>query len=307
MPSDGLCHADFDWPKDLLPELHSMRLANTPMHTAAGGGDCRRITALAGCGVDVNCPNIVGDTPLHWAVRNRRLQASTRLLELGGDVTRSNDKGITVRKDVLMYMDLLEQECVKRKVVELAQQPPRTASRAAPGSLPGDSSPDNMQSPRGAKASGSRSHSSSSSSSSSRSESVHADQMCNNSLVSGAGELDIGMQRALKTMYVEGPQTPAPSPRGERTIDTSKYTRPWSPLNEACPSPSSPPAMVQPSAICSETPERESGQNPRDCNPDDVHNLASPHHQSSTHPIRYACMQVDAWARNIPGVRWWHS
>ena len=52
---------------------------------------------------------------------------------------------------------------------------------------------------------------------------------------------------------------------------------------------------------------RESGLNPRDCNPDDEHNLSSSHDQSSTHPIRYACMQVDAWASNIPGVRWWNS
>ena len=69
------------------------------------------------------------------------------------------------------------------------------------------------------------------------------------------------------------------------------------------------PLLGQAACVQAETPERESGQNPRDCNcnPDDVHNLASPHDQSSTHPIRYACMQVDAWASNIPGVRWWYS
>lgn len=89
------------------------------MHTAAGQGDSRRVTSLAGYGVDVNCQNIVGDTPLHWAVRNRRLGTSTRLLELGADVGRSNDEGVTVRKDVLVYMDLLQQECIKRKLVEL--------------------------------------------------------------------------------------------------------------------------------------------------------------------------------------------
>ena len=115
----GLCHPDFDWPRDLLSDLHSLRLPNSPMHTAAGQGDSRRVTSLAGYGVDVNCQNIVGDTPLHWAVRNRRLGTSTRLLELGADVGRSNDEGVTVGKDVLMYMDLLQQECIKRKLVEL--------------------------------------------------------------------------------------------------------------------------------------------------------------------------------------------
>ena len=66
--SECLCHPDFDWPPDLVSDLHLLRLPNSPMHTAAGLGDSRRVTSLAGYGVDVNCPNVVGDTPLHWAV-----------------------------------------------------------------------------------------------------------------------------------------------------------------------------------------------------------------------------------------------
>jgi len=126
--SECLCHPDFDWPPDLVSDLHLLRLPNSPMHTAAGLGDSRRVTSLAGYGVDVNCPNVVGDTPLHWAVRNRRLSASTRLLELGADLMRSNDKGVTARMDLMTYMDLVQQEQIKRKLIELSQQ-----ARAAGG------------------------------------------------------------------------------------------------------------------------------------------------------------------------------
>ena len=124
------------------------------MHTAAGSGDSRRVTSLAGYGVDVNCQNIVGDTPLHWAVRNRRLGTSTRLLELGADVLRSNDEGVTVGKDVVVYMDLLQQECIKRKLVELAQQPNRHKPWQAKS---GASSPD-CQSPRSSSSSNTSFH-----------------------------------------------------------------------------------------------------------------------------------------------------
>ena len=55
-------------------------------------------------------------------MRNRRLATSTRLLELGADVMRCNDQGVSVRKDVLVHMDLVQQEMIKRKLVELAQQ-----------------------------------------------------------------------------------------------------------------------------------------------------------------------------------------
>eukprot|EP00277_Geminigera_cryophila_P000200 CAMPEP_0179425986 /NCGR_PEP_ID=MMETSP0799-20121207/12478_1 /TAXON_ID=46947 /ORGANISM="Geminigera cryophila, Strain CCMP2564" /LENGTH=462 /DNA_ID=CAMNT_0021200669 /DNA_START=48 /DNA_END=1433 /DNA_ORIENTATION=+ len=157
MASDGLCHPDFDWPPDLLRDLHSLRMPNSPMHTAAGAGDKRRVTFLAGCGVDVNCQNSFGDTPLHWAVRNRRLGTSTRLLELGADVMRSNDSAVTVRKDVLMYMDVLQQECIQRKLEELIALQPARAAASSP----------KAHSPRAAA------HSSSSSSSSSLLSDAH--------------------------------------------------------------------------------------------------------------------------------------
>jgi hypothetical protein len=35
---------------------------------------------------------------------------------------RCNDQGVSVRKDVLVHMDLVQQEMIKRKLVELAQQ-----------------------------------------------------------------------------------------------------------------------------------------------------------------------------------------
>ena len=120
--SDGICHPDFDWPPDILQELHTLRLPNSPMHTAAGIGDSKRVSNLVSIGVDVNCPNDVGDTPLHWAVRNRRLHTSTVLLELGADVMKSNRFGVTACKEMLTYMDNMQQECLEKKILEISNQ-----------------------------------------------------------------------------------------------------------------------------------------------------------------------------------------
>ena len=233
---------------------------------------------------------------MYRAVRNRRLATSTRLLELGADVSRCNDNGVTVRKDVVMYMDLLQQECIKRKLVELAQQPARMVSRAAKAGagihLSGTTSPD-TDSPR---AVGAPVHSG------------DAHMLCKLAASMNANELS----DAKKTIYRRTPShgsaviTPPRSPR----VNTAAMAQVHG-VSHAV-SPRSPSAtaqlLLQSSCVQAESSEADthSGQNPRDCNPDDVSNLSSPHDQSCT-PIRYACMQVDAWASNIPGVRWWHS
>jgi hypothetical protein len=84
---------------------------------------------------------------------------------------------------------------------------------------------------------------------------------------------------------------------GEKDLSVRSLVDLITPVNNVAPSPCSPPALGRGGGQLNETPERESsGQNPRDCNPDDVHNLASTHDQSSTHPIRYACMQVSLYS-----------
>ena len=290
--SECLCHPDFDWPADLVSDLHLLRLPNSPMHTAAGLGDSRRVTSLAGYGVDVNCPNIVGDTPLHWAVRNRRLGASTRLLELGADMMRSNDKGVTARMDLMTYMDLVQQEKIKRKLIELAQQvrsnksgPPAMAKAGACKgvSSAGVSSPD-AHSPRhfagGLSSAG--------------------------ALASSLAASDVAQKlEGVKQIYRRTPahvptpvNTPPRSPRHSAPTLGQLHGAPHSLSPPHSPAASGPPVFVETSAhscVSAATPEREgSGQNPRDCNPDDVHNLSSTHDHSTSHPIRYACMQVRA-------------
>ena len=45
---------------------------------------------------------------------------------------RSNDSAVTVRKDVLMYMDVLQQECIQRKLEELIALQPARAAASSP-------------------------------------------------------------------------------------------------------------------------------------------------------------------------------
>lgn len=122
MASDIICNSDFDWPEDLLPTLHSLRLPNTPMHVAADKGDCRRVSKLAGCGILVNCQNNLGDTPLHWSVRSARLNTSALLIELGADMYMRNDVGVSAEDDIQCYFDRLQQDCIRHKVAQRDQK-----------------------------------------------------------------------------------------------------------------------------------------------------------------------------------------
>eukprot|EP00960_Hanusia_phi_P050820 760444-Hanusia_phi.AAC.7 len=355
--SDGICHPDFHWPPDILQELHTLRLPNSPMHTAAGIGDSKRVSNLVSIGVDVNCPNDVGDTPLHWAVRNRRLHTSTVLLELGADVMRSNRFGVTACKEMLTYMDNMQQECLEKKILEISNQKDslvrmhkkgktkrRDASAALEphGSLAmskdGDArcaaTPPRAPTPtktsafvptyrikphksatflslnnsvkkevehiesEGQAAHGERKKSTGTSPALGAIECENEAENCTLGLLfhyEPSDSTDIcwrsGSQRGsssqqqLKTTFAMNcdhmSKLPIDAKKREDTKSCSTIDR------------SSPPPETQ---------------NPGDCNPDDVHNLSAlPQESRETHPIRYACMQVDAWASHIPGMRMWQS
>lgn len=72
--------------------------------------------------------------------------------------------------------------------------------------------------------------------------------------------------------------------------------------SEQPPSPPAPPADV---------PEANP-DSPSDCNPDDEHNLVESCGRGrplkgewTEHPVRKACMQIEAWVLHLPGMRTW--
>jgi len=331
---EGICHPDFNWPEDLLPALHSLRLPITPMHTAAQLGDSQRVTDLMNCGVDVNCQDWVGDTPMHLSVRNRRLHTSTRLVELGADVQLRNDAGLTVHSNIIAFLDELQQECIFRKVDEMqligatmgvprvtaeeqtteewlmmsypgakrrAVQRSQTPGEAlddeaeaddsltqakkhrpllragAAGAPPAPRRPVSPEPAYRSGQSGGRSLSSCSSSSSSSSSS--------------------SLQNAAAGPALLG--RPGAAPHSPPHVDADGAA-----FESAAEEAGAQPAAALDAGMRASPDIPEDGTNPDDpsnCNPDDVHNILQ------VHPVRAACVQVDAWASNLPGLGMWHS
>mmetsp|Transcript_29815 Transcript_29815/g.71667 ORF Transcript_29815/g.71667 Transcript_29815/m.71667 type:complete len:768 (-) Transcript_29815:268-2571(-) len=303
----GICHPDYDWPTELLPMLHSLRLPDSPMHFAAGHGDSFKVTTLASCGVDVNCVDQVGDTPLHRAVRNQRMSTTKRLVELGADVARSNDSGVTVDMDLMCFFDAKQQESVARKLRE------REALRAR------------VQASAWAERAGVKQ--------------PEGEKLTEEERIRWALPAARALSPSLSSSSLSTTD-PSLAPAASSALLSS---RPPSPLVDALSPALSPtsassaralgggggqggaqqlaPSMVahqaqHPAAGCDkegvrhaedEDEECKNPDDPSDCNPDDAHNLSAHHDQWAVHPVRRACMQVDAWVSHIPGVRVWQT
>ena len=80
---------------DLKPlfDLLSTVLKATPLHCAAEAGNCAQLEVLLKLGLDADCENAYGDSPLLVACANNRADAVSLLLTHGADPTKANHKG----------------------------------------------------------------------------------------------------------------------------------------------------------------------------------------------------------------------
>ena len=80
---------------DLKPlfDLPSTVLKATPLHCAAEAGNCAQLEVPFKLGLDADCENAYGDSPLLVACANNRADAVSLLLTHGADPTKANHKG----------------------------------------------------------------------------------------------------------------------------------------------------------------------------------------------------------------------
>jgi len=304
---------------DMLPVLHSLRLPDTPMHNAASKGDSRRVTSLAGYGVDVNCQDQVGDTPLHRAVRHHKIHTSKKLVELGADISSVNDGGVSVGTDMMVHFDSAQREAIQGKLLEREEKRHRMdvgkAEASAWGKSPTWSEAEEedlsyMQQTSAIPLMSLITNPGADSTRQKRPLHFKPDNAGQSSMPSPVlAHEDAGASRAKKsskvsqtsstvTTNVTSPTTFTPA--GKQWSSTAFAEGLASPADEL----PARPALHHPES------EEENAKNPgdpSDCNPDDAHNLSTRPDQWAAHPVRLVCMQVDAWVSTLPGVRVWQT
>ena len=88
----------------LTPTTHEHPSGITPVHTASLGGHKDVVEVLAGAGWPLNARDSIGNTPLHWAAQEGKLDVTKYLLEHGVDPLASNNDGKTVLVVVVVVM-----------------------------------------------------------------------------------------------------------------------------------------------------------------------------------------------------------
>eukprot|EP00386_Alphamonas_edax_P007840 GDKI01025969.1.p1 GENE.GDKI01025969.1~~GDKI01025969.1.p1 ORF type:complete len:130 (-),score=13.16 GDKI01025969.1:32-421(-) len=88
-------HQDITENQTLTREQQQEITLHEVVYQACNSGDVQSVCALLDGGVDVNCRDKLGNTPLHVAARNKHYDMCKLLLARGGDPKSKNNKGST--------------------------------------------------------------------------------------------------------------------------------------------------------------------------------------------------------------------